>query len=122
MIQSFKKEATTMSITRNARLTLVAAAGFALTACAWDRDYGTGAPVLDSYFGAAVTHAKAIQTLNPDGVAAVDEGYSGRSALTAMENFEAASRHGGSRQSQSQSQSQQSGSSSSSGSSDKPAR
>jgi hypothetical protein len=60
----------------------------ALCACTQNVPFGLGAPILDSHFGEAVTRARAMQTINPDGVAVNDEGYSGKAARNAMDQYE----------------------------------
>ena len=64
--------------------------GLAIALCACSRTvpFGIGSPILDSHFGEAVTRARAMQTINPDGVTATDEGYSGKAAQNAMNRYE----------------------------------
>jgi hypothetical protein len=59
--------------------------GIVLCACARPVPYGIGAPVLDSHFGEAVIRARAMQTINPEGVTVTDAGYSGKAAHKAMD-------------------------------------
>jgi len=70
--------------------TLLLFFGLAIALCACTRTvpYGIGAPILDSHFGEAVTRARAMQTINPDGVAVNDDGYSGKAAHNAMDQYE----------------------------------
>ena len=75
-----------MTDTRTFLLTLMVAA--ALWGCARTAPFQIGAPVLDSHFGEAVTRAKQMQTINPEGVTVNDEGYSGKAALIAIDRYE----------------------------------
>jgi len=61
----------------------------ALCACTQNIPFGLGAPILDSHFGEAVTRARAMQTINPEGVEVNDQGYSGKAAHNAMDHYEA---------------------------------
>jgi len=60
----------------------------ALCACTQNIPFGLGAPILDSHFGEAVTRARAMQTINPEGIVVNDEGYSGKAAQNAMDHYE----------------------------------
>jgi hypothetical protein len=98
----------------------IAAAALALSGCA-SEGFGIGAPILDSHFGEAVTQARAMQVIHPDGAEVNDEGYSGRSAQRAMELYGGAGKPSGSGSSQAQGGSGSSGSSGSGGA-DKPSK
>jgi hypothetical protein len=63
----------------------------ALCACTQNIPFGMGAPILDSHFGEAVTRARAMQTINPEGATVNDEGYSGKAVHNAMDKYERAS-------------------------------
>ena len=68
---------------------LIIMATAALWGCANTPPFQIGAPVLDSHFGEAVTRAKQMQIINPEGVNVSDQSYSGRAAHTAIERYEA---------------------------------
>lgn len=74
----------------NDKRTLLLFFGLAIALCACTRTvpFGIGAPILDSHFGEAVTRARAMQTINPEGVTVNDEGYSGKAAHNAMDHYE----------------------------------
>ena len=65
----------------------VALATLLLPGCEHDPTKPIGAPILDSQFGNAVKRARAMQTLNPEGVEVNDQGYSGNAAQRAMERY-----------------------------------
>jgi hypothetical protein len=73
----------------NSRSTLVGFA-FAVTlcGCAHDPAHVIGAPVLDTRFGEAVTRARAMQIINPEGVQVNDQGHSGKAAHSAIERYD----------------------------------
>src|SRR5687767_10427849 len=62
--------------------------GVTLCGCAHDPAQVIGAPVLDSRFGEAVTRARAMQIINPEGVPVNDQGYSGKAAHQAIERYD----------------------------------
>jgi hypothetical protein len=70
--------------------TLLLAFGIGIMLCACTRPVPLliGAPILDSHFGEAVTRARAMQTINPEGVTVNDDGYSGRAAQKAMDQYD----------------------------------
>ena len=81
----------------NARNALVGfALGVTLCGCVHEPAQLIGAPVLDSRFGEAVTRARAIQVINPEGVTASDQGFSGKAAHRAIERYEGQPAPGGS--------------------------
>ena len=67
---------------------LTAIVGAALWGCANSPPFQIGAPVLDSHFGEAVTRAKQMQIVNPQGVDVYDQSYSGKAAHTAINRYE----------------------------------
>jgi hypothetical protein len=71
---------------RNAFVGLVL--GVTLCGCVHEPAHVIGAPVLDSRFGEAVTRARAMQVINPEGVTVNDQGYSGKAAHQAIERYE----------------------------------
>ena len=75
-----------MTNTRNAFLGL--ALGATLCGCVHEPAHVIGAPVLDSRFGEAVTRARAMQIINPEGVTVNDHGYSGKAAHQAIERYD----------------------------------
>ena len=75
-----------MTKSRNALLGF--ALGTTLCACAYDPAHVIGAPVLDSRFGEAVTRARVMQVINPQGVDVNDQGYSGKAAQNAIERYD----------------------------------
>jgi hypothetical protein len=62
--------------------------GVTLCGCAHEPPRVIGAPVLDSRFGEAVTRARAMQIINPEGVPVNDRGYSGKAAHNAIERYD----------------------------------
>jgi hypothetical protein len=64
------------------------ALGVTLCGCVHEPAHVIGAPVLDSRFGEAVTRARAMQVINPEGVTVNDHGYSGKAAHHAIERYE----------------------------------
>jgi hypothetical protein len=58
-----------------------------LAGCEHDPTKPIGAPILDSQFGNAVKRARAMQTINPEGVEVNDQGYSGSAAQRAMDRY-----------------------------------
>jgi hypothetical protein len=81
-----------MNDTRTLFLTLIVAA--TLWGCGNTASFQIGAPVLDSHFGEAVTRAKQMQIVNPEGVDVSDEGYSGKAAHSAIDRYESAAAKG----------------------------
>ena len=75
-----------MNDTRTLFLMLIVAAAF--WGCGKTASFQIGAPLLDSHFGEAVTRAKQMQIVNPQGVDVYDQSYSGKAAHTAINRYE----------------------------------
>jgi hypothetical protein len=79
-----------MNDTRTLFLMLIVAAAF--WGCGKTASFQIGAPLLDSHFGEAVTRAKQMQIINPEGVDVSDDGYSGKAAHSAIDRYESAAK------------------------------
>ena len=75
-------------MTRPLNALLGFAVGATLYGCAHEPPHVIGAPVLDSRFGEAVTRARAMQIINPEGMPVNDQGYSGKAAHNAIERYD----------------------------------
>ena len=58
-----------------------------LCGCAIDAGWTGAAPVWESQFGQAVSKARAVQIIHPEGVAADDDGFSGKAAEVLMQGY-----------------------------------